>query len=336
MGLTVYMMFKFRASKYPEGEFPEQLHGHTKAEIGWTIVPALILVGVAVFSVAGYQKLNGLRQRGCHRRRRRRPPVVVGVPLLLRGVQPRHRLRPRDRPEHRRGNFEGKTAKSPDIITATQLVMPDRTEIDLTITSRDVIHSFWIPTLNGKRDAVPGRMSPWKIEADDPGVYFGQCTEFCGLSHSRMRMQVVAMTARGLPEWVDTVEQASEGADRRESQAWLDQQRDRRTWRRSPTDEVDPGRRHATAAERGLVTLPPAVLALPRGHRRQRRHLHRRRAGLGRGARTSPSSPTAPPSPAASSTSTTPTARRTGRSSKRGCATRPSEKAMAPDLEDPR
>ncbi|MCH2420321.1 MAG: c-type cytochrome, partial [Acidimicrobiales bacterium] len=90
-----------------------------------------------------------------------------------------------------------------DIVAANQLVIPTGSEIGLKITSRDVIHSYWIPALNGKRDAVPGRVAPWKIEAEKPGVYFGQCTEFCGLSHSRMRMQTVAMDPADFQLWVD-------------------------------------------------------------------------------------------------------------------------------------
>jgi len=83
------------------------------------------------------------------------------------------------------------------------MVIPVGQEIELEITSRDVIHSHWIPSLNGKRDAVPGRQSaPWKIQADEPGVYFGQCTEFCGLSHSRMRMQVIALEMDDFQDWV--------------------------------------------------------------------------------------------------------------------------------------
>ena len=62
----------------------------------------------------------------------------------------------------------------------------------LRITSRDVIHSFWIPTLNGKRDAVPGRVHTLRMQADEPGIYAGQCTEFCGLCHANMRMEAVA------------------------------------------------------------------------------------------------------------------------------------------------
>ena len=77
----------------------------------------------------------------------------------------------------------------PDIITANELVIPAGREVALDIQSNDVIHCFWIPALNGKRDAVPGRIHPLELEADEPGIYHGQCTEFCGLSHADMRMQ---------------------------------------------------------------------------------------------------------------------------------------------------
>ncbi len=68
-------------------------------------------------------------------------------------------------------------------------------------TSRDVIHSWWIPRLNGKRDMVPGRVHTVRLEADEPGIYAGQCTEFCGLSHANMRMEVVALTPEDFETW---------------------------------------------------------------------------------------------------------------------------------------
>jgi cytochrome c oxidase subunit 2 len=74
--------------------------------------------------------------------------------------------------------------------------------VELSVTSNDVIHSFWIPALNGKRDAVPGMVSPWKLQADEPGVYRGQCTEFCGLSHANMRMLVRAIPADEYDRWI--------------------------------------------------------------------------------------------------------------------------------------
>jgi cytochrome c oxidase subunit 2 len=250
--VTLYMMVRFRASKHPEGEFPEQLHGHMKAEIGWTIVPALILAGVAVFSVANYSKLNQYHEDEAL------DVVVVGnqwwweYRYYFDGFDHDTDYDPDIDVSIEGGTYEGKIEKHPDLITATQLVVPAGREIDLTITSRDVIHSFWIPKLNGKRDAVPGRMAPWKIEADEPGVYFGQCTEFCGLSHSRMRMQVVAMTPADFDAWVDEVSQGAK-APTPASQAWLDQQRDP-----NYTDIPDDEKLDApteTPAERGLTAF---------------------------------------------------------------------------------
>jgi cytochrome c oxidase subunit 2 len=87
------------------------------------------------------------------------------------------------------------------IVTSGQLVMPTDTKILLKITSRDVIHSYWIPKLNGKRDAVPGRIQTLRIEADQPGIYAGQCTEFCGLSHANMRMEAVALYGNDFETW---------------------------------------------------------------------------------------------------------------------------------------
>jgi cytochrome c oxidase subunit 2 len=101
-----------------------------------------------------------------------------------------------------------------DIVTANQLVIPVGQEIELKMSSRDVIHSHWIPALNGKRDVVPGRTTYWKLEAEEPDVYFGQCTEFCGLSHSRMRMQAVALSPADFQAWVDQqVQPAAEPTD---------------------------------------------------------------------------------------------------------------------------
>ena len=88
------------------------------------------------------------------------------------------------------------------IISSGQLVMPVGTKVLLRETSRDVIHSYWIPALNGKRDAVPGRVQTLRLEADAPGIFAGQCTEFCGLSHANMRMEAVALSKADFAKWV--------------------------------------------------------------------------------------------------------------------------------------
>jgi cytochrome c oxidase subunit II len=88
-----------------------------------------------------------------------------------------------------------------DVITANELVIPVGHEISLRQTSNDVIHSYWIPNLNGKKDAVPGMYDNWKIQGDVPGVFLGQCTEFCGLSHANMRMLVRVVTQEDFDKW---------------------------------------------------------------------------------------------------------------------------------------
>ena len=88
-----------------------------------------------------------------------------------------------------------------DVVTANQLVIPAGQQVDLTLTSRDVIHSYWIPRLNGKRDTVPGRFHTWSVEANEPGEFSGWCTEFCGLSHARMRMTAVALDINDFNAW---------------------------------------------------------------------------------------------------------------------------------------
>ena len=93
--------------------------------------------------------------------------------------------------------------------------MPTKVHVLLRITSNDVIHSFWIPKLNGKRDAVPGRVHPLRMEADHPGIFQGQCTEFCGLSHARMRMDAVGLNADRLRDVGRRAVGARHQADRR-------------------------------------------------------------------------------------------------------------------------
>jgi cytochrome c oxidase subunit 2 len=88
-----------------------------------------------------------------------------------------------------------------DIVTANELVIPADTNVELVITSNDVIHSFWIPELNGTRDAVPGLRTNWKLQADEPGRYRGTCKEFCGLSHARMQMYVIALAENEYAAW---------------------------------------------------------------------------------------------------------------------------------------
>lgn len=94
--------------------------------------------------------------------------------------------------------------------TAGVLHLPAGIPVDIVVTSSDVIHSFWIPRLAGKMDAIPGRANTLRIQADAPGRYEGLCAEFCGTGHAGMRFTVIAHPARDFPAALAQAEPAAE------------------------------------------------------------------------------------------------------------------------------
>jgi cytochrome c oxidase subunit II len=85
--------------------------------------------------------------------------------------------------------------------TANEIHIPVGRPIELELDTRDVIHSFWVPRLHGKVDLVPGVANHIRIQADEPGLYPGECAEFCGLQHAKMRFVVVAEPKDAYEEW---------------------------------------------------------------------------------------------------------------------------------------
>jgi cytochrome c oxidase subunit 2 len=88
-----------------------------------------------------------------------------------------------------------------DAITANEIRIPTGRVVEVVLRSADVIHSFWVPSLVGKRDLIPGRPSEITIVADKPGIYRGQCAEFCGYQHAHMALTVVAERPDALEAW---------------------------------------------------------------------------------------------------------------------------------------
>lgn len=87
-----------------------------------------------------------------------------------------------------------------------ELRMPVGRAVDIHVRSDDVIHSFWVPRLGGKIDAIPGRTNVVRLQADEAGTFRGQCAEFCGLNHAHMVMQVIAMPQDEYDNWEMTRE----------------------------------------------------------------------------------------------------------------------------------
>jgi cytochrome c oxidase subunit II len=192
-GLIVFAIMKYRQRGDDDDPdaLPAQMHGNFRLEIGWTILPALLLAVVSAVTLPVIFELAST------------PKNALEVDVYGQKYWWAY-------------EYPGISANEPfgidesGIRTANELHIPAGVPVYLKLQSRDVIHSFWAPKLNGKRDVVPGRVHNWKLEADHPGVYSGQCAEFCGTSHAFMRIKVVAHDAASWDEWVDTMQAPDE------------------------------------------------------------------------------------------------------------------------------
>ena len=185
----IIIAIKYR--RRSDDDAPKQIHGNAKLEIAWTIAPALLLAFVGVFTVATIFDIN----------KKAEGSEVLNVQVI--------------------GHQWWFEYQYPDleITTANELVIPTGKTVQLTMTSADVIHSFWPPKLAGKVDTVPGRTNLMHVNAEEPGTYWGQCAEYCGLSHGYMRLKVVAHDEADWNEWVSTNQQPAPAANHREAAA---------------------------------------------------------------------------------------------------------------------
>jgi cytochrome c oxidase subunit II len=183
-GLIIYAVVKFRR-KPNDTDLPVQVHGNTKLEIFWTLIPALILAGIAVPTVRSVFELSA------------EPDDALIVEVI--------------------GHRWWWEFHYPEqgITTANELVIPAGQPVRLEMTAEEaggpgggaVIHSFWVPQLAGKRDVVPGRINTLNMQADEPGRYQGACAEYCGLSHANMRHYAVALAPEDFDTWISDQQQ---------------------------------------------------------------------------------------------------------------------------------
>jgi cytochrome c oxidase subunit 2 len=169
-GLILYVVFRYR--RRPGHPMPVQTHGHTVFELGWTIVPTLILVGIGIPSVMTLFQLE-------------EPP---SSPLEVEVI----------------GHQWWWEFRYPtlNVATATDLHIPVNQPVRVSLRSADVQHSFWVPRLAGKTDLLPPRVNHMWFNATQPGFYSGQCAELCGVQHAQMRFYVVAQSQAEFDAWV--------------------------------------------------------------------------------------------------------------------------------------
>jgi len=176
-GVSAYAVYKFRA---PPGDTDDgsPIHGHTGLEIVWTLIPAVLVTAIAVYSGVALAQAEDLPAD--HR--------VVEVTAE---------------------QFAW-TFTYPDIeveggrpLTTGELVLPVDQAVLFLITSKDVIHSFWVPEWRMKQDAVKGITTRTVIEPTKLGEFDVICTELCGLGHALMRSQARVLSEAGFADWVE-------------------------------------------------------------------------------------------------------------------------------------
>jgi cytochrome c oxidase subunit 2 len=203
IGALAYALVKFRARK---GARPAQIRGNTRLEVGWTVAAAVILIALAVLTFAKLGSIQDPSNSGPEGDRlvgdsgllyasatRKLPPngkslniQVIGRQYIWQYVYP--------------------GASEPDGLGAPysyeELVVPTETTVTLDITSSDVVHSWWIPQLGGKFQAVPGYHNYAWFKVYKPGIYRGQCAALCGRGHARMIATVKAVPPAQFDAWL--------------------------------------------------------------------------------------------------------------------------------------
>jgi len=225
-GALLYSLVKFRVRK---DAVPAQIRGNTTLEIGWTLGAAVVLVVLAVVTFA---MLGGIRTPPNSDADGYVTPVVSNVKNAS-AFQPRP---PNGRSLNIKVNgqrylwrytYPGEKAGTPEnqkVATYVEMVVPTKTTVVLDIEAQDVAHSWWIPALGGKFDAVPGHTNFTWFKISKPGVYRGQCAELCGRNHADMVAQVRAVSPADFKTWLATkkteLQESNDGAkERREADA---------------------------------------------------------------------------------------------------------------------
>ncbi len=171
-GILVFTMFRFRHR--PGQAEPKHVHGNTTLEITWTVIPLLILALIAIPSIRTIFKTEAPAR-----------PDALQVEVI--GHQWWWEFR---YPQYK-------------VVTANELYLPIGRTVNFTLHSQDVIHSFWVPGLAGKRDVIPNHTNYLWYTPDSTGadVYNGACVEYCGTNHGNMRFKAFTVSQADFESW---------------------------------------------------------------------------------------------------------------------------------------
>ncbi|WP_138415071.1 cytochrome c oxidase subunit II [Aquibacillus sediminis] len=174
MAIFVFVLVRFRQKKGQEDFIPKQTEGNKVLEVVWTAIPILLLLIIAVPTVQATFDLADESSKG------------DALNINVTGNQYWWHF-----------NYDEQ-----DIQTSQDLYIPTGERVYLNMMSSDVIHSFWVPSITGKMDTNPENENTMYIEANEEGVYYGKCAEFCGPSHSLMDFKIIAVSPEEFETWV--------------------------------------------------------------------------------------------------------------------------------------
>lgn len=169
-GALIYTVIRFKRRE--NSGIPVQLHGNTTVEVAWTVLPALIVLIVAILTFRT-QALNSFQ-----------PPDALKVTAV--GHQWWYEFR---YPE------EG-------VVTASDMYIPVGRDVTVELEAKDVIHSFWVPRLAGKTDMIPGTTNRISFKAEQEGLYYAHCSVLCGEAHANMAFRVVVVSQEQYDAWI--------------------------------------------------------------------------------------------------------------------------------------
>jgi cytochrome c oxidase subunit II len=182
-GILVLTLIRFR--RRPNQPEPEHVHGNTALEITWTVIPLLILVVIAIPTVRTIFKTQATARADALQ------VEVIGHQWWWEFRYPQFTM-------------AGANGRVDTVVTANELYLPIGRTVNFTLKSRDVIHSFWVPALAGKRDVVSNHTNYLWYTPDSSGanVWNGACVEYCGTSHANMRFKAFTVSEADFNSWI--------------------------------------------------------------------------------------------------------------------------------------
>lgn len=211
-GALIYSIVKFRRRR---GVEPAKFSGNNSVEIGWTVGAGLILAVLAILTFTRLDSISNPPGESLPE-----PERVTAGSAVEENPDPKLKAVSGDRLhiDVAGRQYLWRFAYPDGSFSYHDLVAPVDTVVILKITSSDVAHSWWIPKLGGKRDAIPGYVQYTWFKASEPGEFVGQCAELCGANHANMTARVQIVSKPEYEQWLaqrkSDVEQAGQELDR--------------------------------------------------------------------------------------------------------------------------